>query len=66
MKRYCVILIILLNVFEALTQEEYCYSNDNDKKQTKQYATKTPYEVARGTEKRYFFVPSNYKIALFG
>ncbi|KAG5676678.1 hypothetical protein PVAND_006495 [Polypedilum vanderplanki] len=59
MKRYCVILMIVVNALfnSVLTQDEYCYSNDNDKKQTKQFGTKTPYEVQRGNEKRYFNVP---------
>lgn len=60
MKRSCVTLIVLANALIAFSQEEYCYSNDNDKKQAKQYATKAPYEITRGTDKRYFEVPSKY------
>lgn len=52
------ILLVILTVVDVLGQEDYCYTNDGDKKQTKQYATKTPYEVARGTDKKYFSVPS--------
>lgn len=51
MKWSCVILLVTLNIFGALAQDDYCFSNDDDKKQTKHYATKTPYEVARGTDK---------------
>lgn len=58
MKWSGVILIVALNVANVLTQEEYCYSNDDDKKQTRHYSTKTPYETARGTDKKYFTVPS--------
>lgn len=53
-----VILVLSLNVLAVFAQEEYCYTNDGDKKQTKHYSTKTPYEVARGTDKKYFTVPS--------
>mgnify|MGYP007092107158 CR=1 FL=1 len=58
MKWCCVILIAVLNFAVVLGQEEYCFTNDNDRKQTKHYATKTPYEVAHGTDKKYFTVPS--------
>lgn len=58
MKLSCVILFVSLNVANVFGQEEYCYTNDGDKKQTKHYATKTPYEVAHGTDKKYFSVPS--------
>lgn len=58
MKLSCVILFVSLNVANVFGQEEYCYANDGDKKQTKHYSTKTPYEVARGTDKKYFSVPS--------
>lgn len=58
MKWNCVILFVILNVADVFGQEEYCYTNDGDKKQTKQYSTKTPYEVARGADKKYFSVPS--------
>lgn len=52
MKWSCVILFVILQcVINVFAQEEYCFSNDDDKKQTKHYATKTPYEVARGTDK---------------
>lgn len=57
MKRQCVYLLLLVVNF-VYSQEDYCYSNDPDKKQTKHFATKTPYEIAHGTEKRYFNVPS--------
>ncbi|XP_070500459.1 multiple inositol polyphosphate phosphatase 1-like [Chironomus tepperi] len=58
MKRYyCIVLFVLLKILYVTSQREYCYSNDNDKKQTRQYATKTAYEVARGHERRYFNVP---------
>jgi multiple inositol-polyphosphate phosphatase / 2,3-bisphosphoglycerate 3-phosphatase len=46
-------------------QEEYCYANDADKRQTKHFATKTPYEVAHGSEKRYFNVPSELNRIMF-
>lgn len=58
MKLSWVILFVSLNVANVFGQEEYCYANDGDKKQTKHYSTKTPYEVARGTDKKYFSVPS--------
>lgn len=45
------ILFVILNVINVFAQDDYCFSNDGDKKQTKHYATKTPYEVARGTDK---------------
>lgn len=51
-------LIVLLNAIYTFSQEEYCYSNDADKKQTKQFSTKTPYEITHGTEKNHFNVPS--------
>lgn len=57
-QRQYVYFIVLLNAICIFSQEEYCYSNDADKKQTKQFATKTPYEVAHGTEKNHFNVPS--------
>ncbi|XP_055378734.1 multiple inositol polyphosphate phosphatase 1 [Condylostylus longicornis] len=38
--------------------EEYCYSKDPDKSQTRQYATKTAYDVAKGSDSSV-----NYKIA---
>lgn len=58
MKWNCVILLFALNVVNVLAQQEYCYTNDGDKKQTRHYSTKTPYEVARGTDKNSFTVPS--------
>lgn len=58
MKHQCVYFILLLKILFVNCQEEYCYSNDADKKQTKQFATKTPYEVAHGTEKNNFIVHS--------
>jgi hypothetical protein len=58
MKWSCVIFFVILSVVDVFSQEEYCFTNDADKKQTKHYATKTPYEVARGTDKKYFSVPS--------
>lgn len=59
MKWNCVALFIIVNSLKSVwCQDTYCYTNDNDKKQTRSYATKTAYEVARGTEKRYFTVPS--------
>lgn len=58
MKLSYVILFVSLNVASLLAQEEYCFANDGDRKQTKHYSTKTPYEVARGTDKKYFSVPS--------
>jgi hypothetical protein len=59
MKSQSICLFVLFNAAVFVnSQEEYCYSNDADKRQTKQFATKTPYEVAHGTEKRYFNVPS--------
>jgi hypothetical protein len=50
MKWSIVILLAILNV-SAFAQSDYCFSNDDDKKQTQHYATKTPYEVARGKDK---------------
>jgi hypothetical protein len=58
MKWSCVILLIALEVSNVFGQGEYCYTNDDDKKQTRYFSTKTPYEVARGTDKKYFSVPS--------
>lgn len=58
MKWNCVILFVILSVINVFGQDDYCYANDGDKKQTKHYSTKTPYEVARGTDKKYFTVPS--------
>lgn len=58
MKWNSVILLLSLEILAVFGQEEYCYTNDGDKKQTKHYSTKTPYEVARGTDKKYFTVPS--------
>lgn len=58
MKWSCVILFAILNVADVLGQESYCYADDGDKKQTKHYSTKTPYEVARGSDRKYFTVPS--------
>lgn len=64
MKLKSLILFLSLEIFAVFGQEEYCYTNDGDKKQTKHYSTKTPYEVARGTDKKYFTVPS-MKIFIF-
>lgn len=64
MKLSYVILFVSLNVASSLAQEEYCYANDGDKKQTKHYSTKTPYEVARGLDKKYFSVPSENRFRL--
>jgi hypothetical protein len=59
MKWGCVILFVIVNIAtDVFGQSEYCYTNDGDKKQTKFFSTKTPYEVARGTDKKYFTVPS--------
>jgi hypothetical protein len=51
MKWSIVTLLAILNVIGAFAQSDYCFSNDDDKKQTQHYATKTPYEVARGKDK---------------
>lgn len=45
MKLRSVIFLVALNVISGFGQEEYCYANDGDRKQTKHYSTKTPYEV---------------------
>lgn len=49
---------VFVSALEAQDQQDYCYTNDGDKKQTKHYSTKTPYEIVRGTDKKYFSVPS--------
>lgn len=56
------LLVVINAVKESICaqNEEYCYSNDPDKKQAKLYSTKTAYEVARGSEKKYFTVPSEF------
>jgi hypothetical protein len=60
MQQIYVLLIVTLSVLTPVVfgDQEYCYTNDGEKRQTKHYSTKTPYEVARGTDKKYFTVPS--------
>ena len=58
-------LLVVINAVKessASQNEEYCYSNDPDKKQAKFYSTKTAYEVSRGSEKKYFTVPSEFSL----
>jgi hypothetical protein len=60
MQQIYFLLIVSLSVLTPVVfgDQEYCYTNDGEKRQTKHYSTKTPYEVARGTDKKYFTVPS--------
>lgn len=63
MKWNILVLLVVINAVKESScaqNEEYCYSNDPDKKQAKFYSTKTAYEVARGSEKKYFSVPSEF------
>lgn len=61
MKGQSIYFFVLINAAVLVnSQEDYCYANDADKRQTKHFATKTPYEVAHGSEKRYFNVPSKF------
>lgn len=64
MKWNILVLLVVLNAVKdsscASQNDEYCYSNDPDKKQAKFYSTKTAYEVSRGSEKKYFTVPSEF------
>ncbi|CAO1347101.1 unnamed protein product [Diamesa hyperborea] len=61
MKWNILVLLVVINAVKdsscASQNDEYCYSNDPDKKQARYYSTKTAYEVARGSEKKYFTVP---------
>lgn len=53
---------IFVSALEGQQQQDYCYTSDGDKKQTKHFSTKTPYEIVRGTDKKYFTVPSEFKL----
>ena len=61
MKWNILVLFVVINAVKdincASQNDDYCYSNDQDKKQAKFYSTKTAYEVSRGSEKKYFTVP---------
>lgn len=55
--------ILICSVVNAQRQatccQEYCYAMDNERTQSVQFGTKTPYEIAKGVETgRDYLLPS--------
>ena len=51
------ILLVLVGAEECC--EDYCYDTDSDKPQTSNFATKTAYQIIKGSDSnRQFVVPS--------